>query len=355
MLLKRIFLGLVVLLVSAPNMAASVADRSPFAQGSWWDPTRSGSGFELISTADQVAAIWFTYDDSGRPVWYTAQGDVSSLGAQSWPLLRHRWSDGGNGDHTVGGSLRLTVSYLPNAQRPQPLGKPYELLYSTRFLGDRLYAVTFKKIDPLYIVDLADSSDPRISGELELPGFSDYLHPLPNGLLLGFGKDARPADVFGDGQFAWYQGLQLTLFDVANAGQPREIQRVVIGKRGSDSALLRDHHAFSALVQPDGSRLIAIPARVHDGVPQYYSGDSTFYPWQESGLMHWVLRGTSASDARLTQLPSLITARASQGSNNYPDSAQNGGRSVLFRNGTVYVGNGQFWRQDSAGNSFGPY
>jgi uncharacterized secreted protein with C-terminal beta-propeller domain len=256
---------------------------------------------------------------------------------------------------TLAPGLLKTVSYLPNARRPQPLGKPNEVLYGTRFLGDRLYAVTFKKIDPLYIVDLADSTDPRITGALEVPGFSDYLHPLPNGLLLGFGKDARPAGVSGDGQFAWYQGLQLTLFDVANADQPRELQRVLMGKRGSDSALLKSHHAFSALMQADGSASFGIPASIHDGPPPPYGYDDSYmYPWQYSGLMRFELRGTSASDARLVQLPTLVTHRASQQFAPYNDPAPDGARSVLFRNGTIYVGNGRFWRQDSAGNTFGP-
>ena len=258
---------------------------------------------------------------------------------------------------TVAPGLLKTVSFLPNAQRPQTLGKPNELLYGTRFLGDRLYAVTFKKVDPLYIVDLADSTDPRISGAVELPGFSDYLHPLPNGLLLGFGKDARPADVMGDAQFAWYQGLQLTLFDVSNASEPREIQRVLMGKRGSDSALLRDHHAFSALMRSDGSAALAFPASIHDGFPSYNSGDSTYYPWQESGLMRFELSAGGASSARLYQAPSLITDRATLQPNQYlyGDPGVEGGRSVLFTNGTIFIGRGQFWRQDSAGNVFGPY
>jgi len=256
---------------------------------------------------------------------------------------------------TISPGLLRTVSYLPNARRPQSLGKPFELLYGTRFLDDRLYAVTFKKIDPLYIVDLADNTDPRIAGQLELPGFSDYLHPLPNGLLLGFGKDARPAGVNGDGQFAWYQGLQLTLFDVNDVGHPRQIQTVVMGKRGSDSALLRNHHAFSMLTQADGSGSIGIPARIHDGPTPLDAADWTYYPWQQSGLMRFELRGTNAADARLVQMPSLIIQSAAQSSGYFPDSASDGGRSVLFRNGAIYIGNGQFWRQDNAGNTFGPY
>jgi uncharacterized secreted protein with C-terminal beta-propeller domain len=249
-----------------------------------------------------------------------------------------------------------TVSTLPNAQRPETLGKPYEMLYGTRFVDDRLYAVTFKKADPLYVVDLSNSADPRIRGQLQLPGFSDYLHPLPNGLLLGFGKDARPANVPGDGQFAWYQGLQLTLFDVSNPDQPREMQHVTIGKRGSDSALLHDHHAFSSLAQSDGSTSIAIPARIHDGTaPQFGSGDFATYPWAYSGLLRFTLHGSTPADASLVQTTALISHSASQSTGISNDPGAYDGRSVLFRDGAMYIGNGQFWRQDNAGNTFGPF
>ena len=258
---------------------------------------------------------------------------------------------------TVTPGLLKTVAYLPNAQRPETLGKPDEQLYGTRFVGDRLYAVTFKKIDPLYVVDLSNSADPRITGQLEIPGFSDYLHPLPNGLLLGFGKYARPANVSGDGQFAWFQGLQLSLFDVSNVKQPREIQTEVIGKRGSESALLRNHHAFSALMRPDGSGSIAIPARIHEGaVPQYGSDDSAYYPWAYSGLLRFELRGATPADARLVQAPTLVSHSAQQQAVPYfNDPGSDGGRSVLFPKGTIYVGNGQFWRQDMTGKTFGPF
>ena len=255
------------------------------------------------------------------------------------------------------GVLR-TVSTLPNAQRPESLGKPNELLYGTRFVGDRLYAVTFKKVDPLYVIDLADAANPRIAGALELPGFSDYLHPLANGLLLGFGKDAVPADTTGDAQFAWYQGLQLTLFDVSDAARPREVQRALMGKRGSESALIQSHHAFSALPRADGSLAIALPARIHDGSPMYGSGPTASYPWQYSGLMRFEVRGETAATASLQQLPPLVTHRAAApGNYSSPvdDAASFNARSVLFRNGTVYVSSGMFWHQDNVGTIVGPY
>jgi hypothetical protein len=255
------------------------------------------------------------------------------------------------------GVLR-TVSMLPNAQRPEALGKPNELLYGTRFVGDRLYAVTFKKVDPLYVIDLANPADPRIAGALELPGFSDYLHPLPNGLLLGFGKDALPADTTGDAQFAWFQGLQLTLFDVSDAARPREVQRALMGKRGSESALMQSHHAFSALPNADGSLAIALPARIHEGSPLYGAGATASYPWTYSGLMRFEVRGTTAANAFLQQLPPLITHRA-ESPVNYgapaDDAASFNARSVLFRNGTVYVSSGKFWHLDTVGTIVGPY
>ena len=257
---------------------------------------------------------------------------------------------------TVPGLLR-TLAYLPNKQRPEPLGKPYELLYGTRFVGDRLYAVTFRMVDPLYVVDLGDSADPRIAAALELPGFSEYLHPLPSGLLLGFGKDARPAGTAGDGQGAWYQGLQLSLYDVRDVGRPREIQRVIIGKRGSDSALLRDHHAFATLLQADGTDSLAFPVHIADGpIPLYGNTDSAFYPWQWSGLARYALSGTTAADARLVELPRVVTHAAVQFTGSYfSDPAITTGRPVLFRSGTVYVGDGRFWNQDATGTTYGPY
>ena len=96
-----------------------------------------------------------------------------------------------------------TVSTLPNSARPEEIGKPNEALYGVRFLGDRAYAVTFLQIDPLYAIDLSDPEDPYIAGELEVTGFSDFLHPVTDDLLLGLGTGANG-------------GVKLELFDVSD-------------------------------------------------------------------------------------------------------------------------------------------
>jgi len=253
--------------------------------------------------------------------------------------------------------LLKTVSVLPNGQRPEALGKPYEQLYATRFVGDRLYAVTFLSIDPLYVVDVSNASDPRIAGQVQVSGFSSYLHPLPNNLLLGFGKYAVPASVTGDGNFSWYQGLQLSLFDVSDPSQPRELQALTMGKRGSDSALLYSHHALSSLSNADGTATFAMPVALHDGTPNNgvpASDPRAYYPWQESGLMMFRLQGTTALDMKIVPLSPLVTHSASDPTTAATDGGPLMGRSVLFTNGTVYVSNGYFWRQDANGTKFGP-
>ena len=253
----------------------------------------------------------------------------------------------------VDGLLR-TVAYLPNRQRPAPLGKPGEFVYGTRFVDDRLYAVTFRMVDPLYVVDLSDPRDPRIAGEVVLPGFSDYLHPLPGGLLLGVGLDARES-----GWATWFQGLQLNLFDISNPAAPRDLQRVLVGRRGTTSALLRQPHAYSELQPTGGNLQFALPARVHDGgTPQYGSGDSAYYPWQWSGLLRYELQG-SGSAARLVALPALVTERAPGitpfiAENQAIDAAAKNARSVLFAEGSLYVASGRFWYQRGDQSPIGP-
>jgi hypothetical protein len=223
-------------------------------------------------------------------------------------------------------------------------------------MGDKLYAVTFGPtggggccmVDPLYVVDLSLPTDPRIRGELIIPGFSDYLHPLGNGLLLGLGRQVTLQGVV--------QGLQLSLFDVSDDTNPRAIQQVTLGKRGTESAILQHHHAISFLREADGSTSFAFPARIHDGAIVSGAGDAANYAWQESGLMRYRVSGTTPATARLVAEPKLITHRPGTGDPGLQrDAGANGGRSIMFTNGVVYVGNGQLWRQDRAGVDFGPF
>ena len=150
------------------------------------------------------------------------------------------------------------VSSLPNENRPQEIGKPNEALFGVRFLGDVAYAVTFERIDPLYSIDLSDPADPFIAGELEVTGFSEFLHPVSDDLLLGLGRSAEG-------------GIKVELFDVSNIAQPLSRGSSIIGGRGSYSEALYDRHAFTYQADVDGVDRFAFPAQVYadDGSWQY--------------------------------------------------------------------------------------
>ncbi len=120
---------------------------------------------------------------------------------------------------------------------------PGESIYSARFMGERGYLVTFKKIDPFFVIDLSDHENPKILGKLKIPGYSDYLHPYDENHIIGIGKETVEAEE-SRGDFAWYQGVKMAIFDVTDVSDPKELHKVVIGDRGTDSYVLQDHKAF---------------------------------------------------------------------------------------------------------------
>lgn len=144
---------------------------------------------------------------------------------------------------------------------------PGEEIYSARFMGSRCYLVTFKKVDPLFVIDLADPENPTVLGKLKIPGYSDYLHPYDENTLIGVGKETEEAE---EGNFAWYQGVKISLFDVSDVSDPKELAKFEIGDRGTDSPVLRDHKAF---LFSRAKNLLVIPALVAEIDASDYSGD----------------------------------------------------------------------------------
>ncbi len=118
---------------------------------------------------------------------------------------------------------------------------PGEVIYSTRFVGNRAYMVTFKTTDPLFVIDTTDASNPKILGKLKIPGYSNYLHPFDENHLIGLGKEAVEDK---NGSFAWYQGMKLALYDVSIVSNPVEVSSVEIGDRGTESEALHNHKAI---------------------------------------------------------------------------------------------------------------
>ena len=162
---------------------------------------------------------------------------------------------------------------------------PGEKIYSVRYMGDRAYMVTFRKVDPLFVIDLSTPDKPEILGKLKIPGYSDYLHPYDENHIIGFGKDAAVVAneegswgwVDEDNTAAYYQGMKIAMFDVTDPTKPIEMWKEEIGDRGTESELLNNH---KALLFSKEKNLLAFPIRVAQikdkNVKAWTYGDTTF-------------------------------------------------------------------------------
>lgn len=103
-----------------------------------------------------------------------------------------------------------------------------ERIYSARFIKNQAYVVTFRQTDPFYVIDLSDYKNPKKSGELKIPGYSGYLHPLSENIILGIGMEGS--------------NVKLSMFDVSDANNPKEVSKFTLNEYGS--TVLQDHHAF---------------------------------------------------------------------------------------------------------------
>jgi uncharacterized secreted protein with C-terminal beta-propeller domain len=153
---------------------------------------------------------------------------------------------------------------------------PGEQIHSARFMGNRCYLVTFKKVDPLFVIDLTNPGEPKVLGELKITGYSDYLHPYDENHVIGIGKEAVAAE---EGDFAWYQGVKVSLFDISDVANPKEIAKYEIGNRGTDSPVLYDHKAF---LFDRSKNLLVLPVSVAEIDPSQYPGGVPSWAYGES-------------------------------------------------------------------------
>ncbi len=142
-----------------------------------------------------------------------------------------------------------------------------EQIFSTRFIGDRLYMVTFKQVDPFFVIDLSDPRDIKDLGKLKIPGFSRYLHPYDENTIIGIGRDAS--------ETGRQKGLKISLFDVSDVENPKEIAKYVGEDRYAQSSAEYEHKAFLFSKEKD---LLVIPvySYSYDGKGDNYNGAFVF-------------------------------------------------------------------------------
>ncbi len=136
-----------------------------------------------------------------------------------------------------------------------------EKMYSTRFLGEKAYMVTYKNTDPLYVIDLSNPNEPKVLGKLKIPGYSTYLHPYDEHHLIGIGMQTKET-IYRDSQgrvtstSARITGMKMALFDVSDVNNPKQISQTIIGDSRTTSAILTNH---KALLFSKEKGILAIP------------------------------------------------------------------------------------------------
>ena len=204
-----------------------------------------------------------------------ASGEVEGFLLNQWAMSEHNgdlrvattsepdwwgWRDDTDSESFVR-VLRADDGVLEEIGEVGELGKG-ERIYSVRYLGDTAYVVTFRQTDPLYTIDLSNPRAPKVLGELKILGYSAYLHPMGDGLLLGIGQDAD--------EQGRTKGTQVAVFDVSDPANPKRIHKMTFEDGWSEVEY--DHRAF--LYWPaTGLTMLPVQARSwEDGREDWFAG-----------------------------------------------------------------------------------
>ena len=235
------------------------------------------TGAESTTAEDQETTILHKISIDTGSVTYIAQGEVPGHILNQFSMDEHNGffriaTTSGNNwmeSSQTSNNIYILDDTLAQVSKIENIA-PGESIYAARFLGDRAYLVTFVQVDPLFCIDLSDPYNPRILGELKIPGYSEYLHPYDETHIIGIGKEVDPsidADKVHTPGAVYYTailGLKLALFDVSDIEHPVEEAKIVIGNRGTDSPALYDHKAF---LFDREKELLIIPVSLYE-IPQ---------------------------------------------------------------------------------------
>ncbi|HOQ36511.1 MAG TPA: beta-propeller domain-containing protein [Acetivibrio sp.] len=217
---------------------------------------------DIARGVGDITTTVYKFSLNGEKVTYLSMGDVPGSILNQYSMDENNgyfriatttgqvWGTGDNisknNVYILGDAMNIVGSVEDMA--------PGEQIYSVRFMGDRGYVVTFRTVDPLFVIDLMDPSNPKILGSLKIPGYSDYLHPYDENHIIGFGKDTVEIK-----DNAYYLGMKIALFDVTDVENPIQKFSETIGDRGTDSELL---HNPKALLFSKSKNLLAFPVTV---------------------------------------------------------------------------------------------
>lgn len=316
--------------------------------------TYLGAGENIYASQDNLYVAVTQYPDTNTKIYkfamdlgrteYKSCGEVPGTVLNQYSMdesqdsfriattAGNAWSNGGNVSRN---NVYILDAAMKTTGRLEDIA-PGERIYSVRFMGDRAYMVTFKQVDPLFVIDLKDPKAPKILGALKIPGYSDYLHPYDENHIIGFGKDTEEMAQKGwpgnGGSMAFYQGMKLAVFDVSDVTRPIEEFKAIIGDRGTDSELLRNP---KALLFDKSKNLLAFPVTVMEN-KQKTPGDVTQYgefTFQGAYVYNLDLQNGFKLKGKITHLSSDDYLKAGQ---SWYDSSKNIER-ILYINDTLYT------------------
>ncbi|HKU48763.1 MAG TPA: beta-propeller domain-containing protein [Nitrososphaera sp.] len=185
------------------------------------------------------------------------------------------WSQSSSSSSSGGGSVIHNNIYVLDRDNMEIVGELEEIadgesIYSARFMGDRLYLVTFERTDPFFVIDLSEDN-PKVLGELKLPGYSNYLHPYDQEHIIGIGKETAENRYGGIETL----GVKIALFDVSDIHNPLLVDEFEIGGSGTESEVLYDH---KALLFDRAQDVLSLPIFMRPEYAASYAPDGRYVP-----------------------------------------------------------------------------
>lgn len=208
--------------------------------------TRSiySKGTETVSADGEIASYTpgkastgiFMFDITGMSAEFKAYGTVDGTVDDQFSMDKHgEYFRIATTDNADGSNITVLDKELKKVGEITGLSKG-ERIYAVRFMGDTAYVITFRQTDPLLIIDLSDPKNPKLLGELKIPGFSDYLHPYSENLLIGVGYDGTESGLNGN--------MKVSLFDVSDPKNPKEVSKIIFNGNSVISQAAGNHKAF---------------------------------------------------------------------------------------------------------------
>ncbi len=255
------------------------------------------------------------------------------------------------------------VAQLPNDEHPTLIGKineddiTQEEIKSVRFFEDKAYIVTFLNTDPLYVIDLSNNENPIIAGALEIPGYSSYLHPISDKLLVGIGQNIdinRLTDTNTPSTTPIVEGAKVSLFDVSDITNPTEINSIVYA--GGYTPVEFNYHALSYLKTSDGSHRFALPIERWGQTQVTDNLGNTIHMWQQENFLA-LLEITEPDLAPQIVEVGNVQAGGNDTPNNSWYTSGWDDRSIIHNNDVYYIHGANVWKSNwlSPLDITGPY